>query len=266
MRSLCFSQTRPGAKESGSRRIRAARFEARSLLPIGAACVVANGVRETLGSLLGTPIAMRLFEPSIPSPAAWQAIVESARLYRVRGGAADAAIVLRARDACSFASALFGEPHQSAERVLSPLECEVLDRMVSGIAANLGSVSGKRDGGLERVGAIAGFVTYFEILVEDPLAARIGIALSCDPSPESRGALELKHFAQVELEAFALLDLGTIDAAGITQLSVGSVLSIDRAALRRCALSVRGALFAHGVCGIANGRHAFTLDALVRAG
>src|ERR1700734_1263613 len=143
MRSLGFSDP----SDRSGRRLKRARFEARSALPISAACVVANGVRETLSSLLGVPVAMRLFAPSIPSPHAWQAILDNARLYRVRGNVADAAIVLRAADANGLSAALFGESgNGAAQRSLSPIECDVLDRMVASIAANLGAVCGPRNG------------------------------------------------------------------------------------------------------------------------
>ena len=109
------------------KRVRRTHFEERSSLPTSAACVVANGVRETLTSLIGAPIAMRLFEPAIPSPRAWGAIVCDAALYRVRGNVADAAVVLRASQACALAAAIFGEPspEQPPRRELSPLENEV---------------------------------------------------------------------------------------------------------------------------------------------
>ena len=42
------------------KRVRAIRFDARASLPTTAACVVANGVRETLTSLFGTPASMRI--------------------------------------------------------------------------------------------------------------------------------------------------------------------------------------------------------------
>ena len=78
-----------------SKRIRKPVFGPRSALPPSAACVVANGVRETLTSILSSPVEMRVFEPSIPTAPAWPAIVKDAVLYRVRGSIADAAIVLR---------------------------------------------------------------------------------------------------------------------------------------------------------------------------
>lgn len=258
MRSLSF----PAAfDESGAhaRHVKAARFEARSCLPISAASVVANGVRETLSSLLGVPAALRLFAPVIPAPEAWQAILRSARLYRVRGEFADAAIVLRDSDAAALASALFGEsPGMAAERGLSPIERDVLERLVAAIATSFGTVCGARDGrAIERVPTIGGFVTYFELLVEQPVSARIGIALSRDPSPDARGALEIGHLGAVELPVTVTLELGKVKAAEIVRLAIGSTLAIDVASLARARLTAHGRQIARGGGGVRNARYAF---------
>jgi len=234
-------------------------------LPTSAACVVANGVRETLTSLIGAPIAMRLFEPAIPSPRAWGTIVCDAALYRVRGNVADAAVVLRASQACALAAAIFGEPssEQPARRELSPLENEVLERVVKAIATNLGVVCGARDAlTVERVSGIASFVTYFELLVETPVAARIGIALSREPSAEPRGGLELAHLKGVRVAAPLVLDLGEIAAGSLARLRPGSFVPIAPAHMQRCTLALDGRGFARGSAGISNGRFALLVEAV----
>lgn len=258
MRSLSFAAS---LDETGARarRVKAARFEARSCLPISAASVVANGVRETLSSLLGVPAAMRLFAPVIPAPDAWRVILRNARLYRVRGEVADAAIVLRESDAAALASALFGEsPAMATERGLSPIERDVLERLVGAIATNFGTVCGARDGSaIERVSTIDGFVTYFDLLVELPVSARIGIALSRDPSPDRRGALDIGHLGAVELPVTVTLELGKVKAAEIARLAVGSTLPIDVASLARARLTAHGRQIARGGGGVRNARYAF---------
>ena len=256
MRSLGFSPP-PTRGSPDRKRVRQARFEVRSSLPTSAACVVANGVRETLTALLGVPVAIKLFEPVIPDPRAWRAILRDALLYRVRGSVADAALVLRPADAIALASAVFGEPRgkSQSERVLSPIERDVVDRTAIAIAAHLGAVCGARDGHpAERVGAIGGYVSFFEMLLEKPLEARIGVALSRDPAPEPRGALELSHLAGVRVAAIASLDLGHAEAAAVARLQTGAVLPIRAADLRRCSLVSHGKRIARGVCGVRNGR------------
>jgi flagellar motor switch protein FliM len=265
VRCLTFRAARSTrAVASRGKRIRSALFEERSSLPTSAACVVANGVRETLTSLIGAPIAMRLFEPAIPSPRAWGTIVCDAALYRVRGNVADAAVVLRASQACALAAAVFGEPApEPARRELSPLENEVLERVVRAIAANLGVVCGARDAlTVERVSGIASFVTYFELLVETPVVARIGIALSREPSAEPRGGLELAHLKSVRVAAPLVLDLGETSAGAFARLHPGSLVPIAPADMQRCTLALDGRGFARGSAGISNGRFALLVEAV----
>lgn len=253
-----------GFGTSGDKRVRAAKFHARSGLPISAGCVVANGVRETLSSLLGAPVGMRLLEPCIPSPQSWHTLLRDARIYRVRGAVADAAVVLRAGDASALAAMLFGEAQiaQPQERRLSPLECDVLDRLVNAFAANLGAVCGAREShSTERVGAITGFATYFELLVTDPLAARIGIALSRDPSPECGAALDIARLSGIRVTVSASLDLGNTSVAAVARLAPGDVLDVSLADLRRCALLAGARGILRGVCGVRNGRYAVAVDA-----
>ncbi len=244
-------------------RVRRARFEARSSLPVSAACVVANGIRETLSSLLGESVSLRLFEPTIPTPEVWSAILRDARIYRVRGSVADAAVVLRAPEAVPLAAALFGESPRAAvlQRVLSPIECDVLDRMISAIAANLGAVCGACEGHtVERVVALDGFTSYFDLLIEKPVASRIGIAVSREPLTEARSALEIGHLAGVRLTACASLDLGKTEAAAVARLVVGAMIPIEPARLHRCSLTAHGCRLARGSCGVKHGRYAFCAD------
>ena len=263
MKSLGFDALpQGGVALSGEKRVRAATFQARSSLPISAACVVANGVRETLSSLLGAAVGMRLFEPCIPSPQAWRTLLHEARLYRIRGAVADAAVVLRAPDAAALAAMLFGEAQaQFSERALSSLECDVLDRMVNAFAANLSTVCGARDSHpIERVTSIAGFVTYFELLVTDPMIARIGIAISRDPSPERGATLDVAVLSGITVSATATLDLGESDVASVARLKAGDVIDLPPARLQRCHLFAETCAIARGVGGVQNGRYAVAVN------
>jgi hypothetical protein len=247
-----------------SKRIRKPVFRPRSALPSSAACMVANGVRETLTSIFSSPVEMRVFEPSIPSPPAWPAIVKDAVLYRVRGSIADAAIVLRSADALSLVAALFGEGLSVCrERELSPIERDLLDRTANAIAAHLVSVCGTRESRcVERIGTIEGYSTYFELLVEEPVGARIGIALSRDPSPEPRGCVEIGHLAAVPIAALATLDLGRIPSGAVAELRPGSILTLRPYDLQRCSLHAHGRSLAHGACGVRNGHYALHVEAV----
>jgi hypothetical protein len=247
------------------KRVRTIGFEERSSLPTSAACLVAGSVRETLTSLLNAPVGMRLFEPLIPAPQAWPAIVAGALLYRVRGSVVDAAIVLRPGDAVALATAAFGEPHSGAAcagRALSPIEREIVDRTARAIAGSLAAVCGTRERTLvERVGSIDGFVTYFELLLEEPVAACIGIALSRDPSPEPHARLRIEDLAEIELRPVASIELGSIEAGAVARLAPGAFVPIAPSILFRASLKTSGRMLAGGSCGVRNGRYAVAIDA-----
>lgn len=247
-----------------TKRVRKAVFSARSALPTSAACVVANGVRETLGSLLGTPVDLHLFEPAVPRLAAWTAILRQAVLYRVRGGVTDAAIVLRDPDARALISALFGENlDERGDRALSRIERDVLDRTARAIAAHLGAVCGTRDNyGAEPVETFDEPATYFEIALVEPLAARIGVALARDPNPEPGVRFDIGHLGAVPLAARAALDLGRVSSGSVARLAPGTVLPIAANAMQRCTLGLYGRCIARGGCGVRNGRYAFTVSEL----
>jgi flagellar motor switch protein FliM len=206
---------------------------------------------------------MRLFEPCIPSPQAWDTLLQHARLYRIRGAIANAVVVLRGPDAAVLAAALFGEAEfvQAPERRLSPLECDVLDRMVNAFAANLGTVCGAREGrSVELVTGILGFVTYFELLVTNPVMARIGIALSRDPSPECGATLDAAVLSSITVTARASLDLGRSDLASVARLKPGDVIALARARVQRCVLLAESRGIAHGAAGVRNGRYSVAVD------
>jgi hypothetical protein len=245
-----------------SRRIHKPVFCSRSALPTSAACVVANGVRETLASLFGMPVELLLVEPSIPPPSAWVIILKGAVLYRVRGKVADAAIVLRSPDALALTTGLFGERQSvNADRELSPIERDVLDRTMSAIAAHLSSVCGTREGrGVERVATIQGYASYFELLLEKPVMARIGFSLSREPSLDTRTHVEFGHLATVLVTASVTLDLGMVPSRAVTRLQPGTLVYLRPSDLQRCVLSVHGRDLAHGKCGVTNGHYALRVE------
>lgn len=252
------------ATRIGGRRVRAASFEERSLLPVGAACVVASGIRERLGAVLDAAVRVRLFEPAIPSPHAWESIARGARIVRIRGSAADAAIVLRPGDALALACAAYGETWcaRSPFRELSALEGRALDRIVTAVAETLAPVCGtfEREPP-ERLATLAGFVSYFEVLIESPLEARLGIALSRDPAPERRSGLRPEDLDDVAIEAVARVDLGEIAAAALAALAPGAIVPITHWDGSRGSLHAAGRTLAVGACGIRNGRYAFIVGA-----
>lgn len=219
MRTLQFGAA---SASFGAKRIREAHFALRSSLPVSAACVVANAMRETLATLVSIPVAVRLFEPVMPRADAWRAIVAGASLYRIAGTTLDAAIVLRPKDAVALASLLFGEAER-AERDLSVIERTVVARAVQALAGALAPVCGFRETPRsEPILDIDAYATYFEVLVEQPVAARIGIALSRDPQPAPGARLRPADLLDVEIELTAVLAEGVLDAASLLALGEGT--------------------------------------------
>jgi len=241
-------------------RVRAARFERRSLLPLSAACLVANGVRESLGALLGSALTVSLLEPVVPSNDAWSAIGADAVAFRVRGDRADAAIVLGFADASALAAAAFGERTMPTRALaqLSEIEREVVERAVAALAPSIGAICGTGDRRApERLSGIAGFATYFELVVQGALSARIGIALSREAEPEPAAGLDLDALAAVRLRVRAALGLGSISAGEAAALAAGAIVPIPSTGALGGRLHVGGRTLALGTCGVLGGRYAF---------
>jgi len=245
----------------GGRRVRRARFEQRSSLPVSAACVVANGVREMLGAVLASAVSVRLLEPVIPSTQAWAAICEGAQIFGVRGPVADAAFVLRPRDALSLAAAAFGEI-PGDPRALSPLENEVVSRALHAVAGSLAPVCGRELSALERIVDIRGYVTYFEMLVERPVALRVGVALSRDPMPRSTGTLRIDDLLDVQIELAVEFARGSLSAAEFLDLGSGSNVPMKTRVGEPALLKLAGAVLARGECGTLGERNAMLLKGI----
>jgi flagellar motor switch/type III secretory pathway protein FliN len=256
VKCLGFERT---AVALNGRRVRRACFEDRSNLPASAACVVGNGMRETLASLLHAPVNVRLLEPRLPDAAGWSAIACGATCYRVRGPLAEAAIVLRPRDCAALLEAAFGEPiDATAQR--SAIEREVLMRLVRGLAATLAPVNGL-SGEVPPIvaqGTPAGFTTYFEVAVTQPVRASIGIALARDPRIEPRGRLTLEDLADVEIELAVRLARTQIPAGALAALQPGALVPMTTE-VGSGAVCLGGHPIARAECGARGGRYAARL-------
>jgi hypothetical protein len=243
----------------GGRRIRRLSFEERSMLPVSAACIVASGVRETLAKLFGETVTLKLYEPTIPQPAAWNAIVRNATIYRVRSASIEAAVIVRAVDASALAAAAFGE-RESRASALSTLERTVLERIVRAIALQFGPICGAQaELALDLPPDLRALRTFFELQVEHPVRARIGIALSRDPLPESQPGVALDDLCDLEVELAVHVDVGRHPAADVAALEPGAVLSLPAGALRGTLL-LAGRLLAVGECGVHGRYYALAVD------
>ncbi len=257
----CLALSRSSAY-AGRRRIREVCFEDRSSLPASAACVVASGARETLGALLASPVSLRLFEPVLPSPDAWRAILDGATLYRYRGTVADAAIVLRPRDALALARAAFGEvggEETTSDAPLSPLESDVLARVSAAVGASLAAVCGLREGAaVERVAEIGAYTTFFELLLDRPVRASIGVAVSRDParSRAARWTWRISSWSSCRLRLFGPRDVSGVrrDGTAARQSAAGCPGAVAREA------RAGGRTLAYGNCGVRHGWYALAVE------
>lgn len=243
------------------------RFEERSCLSLNAVCLVAGTVRERLSALLGVPVALGVFEPEIPNAQAWDVIGRSAYVYRIRGNVAEAAIVLREGDAKALVAASFGETPdaQAAYASLSPLERDVLDRVAAALAGTLVTLCGepREPAAASSAAALGAFAAYLELAVDQPVAARIGIALSRDLVPEAIPALAPEDLADVFLEASVALDLQDLTARRLVALAPGDIVPITRPGALRGSLRICGRTLAAGICGVRGGRYAFEIEGCV---
>jgi hypothetical protein len=243
------------------RRVRPIRFIRRSALPLGAACVVANGVREVLSGAFAAPVEVRLLGATLPERRAWTAILQGARLYRTHGACAEAVLILRNADACALAAATFGE-RETVSPVLSPIECEALDRLVALVGGQLSVLCGGPSGA-EVVADAGALTTYFELQIEGPVQARVGVGLRRDPTPAvSTATLEIADLADILVKVRARVEIGRIPAERVAALEPGDVLSAPLAA--NAVLTAAGSVLAVGECGVNGGRFAFFVRHLAR--
>ncbi|MEO9169875.1 MAG: hypothetical protein ABI282_00945 [Candidatus Baltobacteraceae bacterium] len=241
-------------------------FEKRSMLPVSAACLVANAAREALGALFGAPLHLRLFEPVLPSPQAWAEIARDAMLYRVRGVRADAIIVVRPSDAVALATHAFGES-ECAARPLSQMERMVLERAVRAIAGSCAPVCGISNDAPDLAIAeqIAGFVTYIELQIESPVRARIGIGLSKDPRPEACAGVRVEDLLDLQIDLALRTEGRFCEAMALATLEPEAIVPITNERAIRGTLYLAGRPLASGECGVREGRYAIAVDLLERS-
>lgn len=238
--------------------IRTIAFEPRSQVPLNAACLVANRFRETLAHLLDAPVHVRLLEPRRPNPSGWRAIASGARIYRLRGKSAEVALLVRSADALLLASAAFGETGGGA-RELSHVESMALERIVAAVQADLAPICGEAVEPARAVSAIVGFSSYFEIVLEQPVHARFGVAIARDPQPQPVGTLRIGDLDEVRLEVCVRAGGARVAAKDLAGLLIGSVVPITHGKRLAGAAYLAGSLLRHGECGVQGGRYALSI-------
>ncbi|MDP9110477.1 MAG: FliM/FliN family flagellar motor C-terminal domain-containing protein [Candidatus Eremiobacteraeota bacterium] len=245
---------------AGSRRVRETRFDVRSLLPLNAACLVANSVREGLATLYGSPVHLRLLEPALPTGDAWAVVARDAFVYSIKGSRNGAAIVIRPQDAVALAAHAFGEAESEA-RPLSVMETRVLERAVLAIANACAAVCGAYGDSpaLEAIGVLDGFATYFELQTERPVRARIGIALSRDPQPVAQAGVRLEDLLDLDVELAVRIEGSDVPAGDLAMLEPGALVPITKERALCGTVFLAGRPLASGECGVRDGRFALAI-------
>jgi flagellar motor switch/type III secretory pathway protein FliN len=248
----------PAGTISNGARLERAAFRVRSRLPASAACLVANGVRETLQRLLGLNRDVRVSEPVVPDERRKTVLFARAIVYRVGGSAADAFLVLRIADALGLTGIAFGETDRTARDRLSAIELATLDRIAHALATQCGALCGTA-GPARREPADRAqreSTTYFEVHCAGAPAFGIGFALAAEPSIPPGPPLVLDGLLDVGLHAGVELARGTIDLGRLGAMVPGDVIPLDTALDEPGSLLLEDLRLAAVACGDEDGRRA----------
>jgi flagellar motor switch protein FliM/N len=247
-------------------RVRRLRLRPRASIPVEAACVVANGIRETLRELFGERCELVLGEPAAVSAQAWSLLAREALLFLTRGRQTDVVLVLPQRDARRLVLRAFGERDRGGgapelpERACSALELHAIERIAARCAAAFDPLSAERHDGSRAVRAheIPGCAAYFDLRVHAPIALNLGIGIVRDlPEPSPSGSLPPHVLDSVTVEARAVFAEGTLDAPGFVRLRPGQIVKLETKVGAPASLNLGTRRLATGVPGVVASRTAF---------
>ena len=247
-----------------ARGVRRLRFVPRAAVPVEAACIVANGIRETLRELLGERCELVLGEPVALGAQAWPLLAREALLFLTRGRRTDVVLVLPRRDARRLVLRAFGEGDgapELTEHACSALELHALERIAARCAAAFEPLCAACEGPRAvRPDEIPACTAYFDLRVHEPLALSIGIGIVRDPpAPRPAGALSPSALGSVTVEARAVFAEGTLDAASFVKIRPGDVLKLDTKVGSAASLNLGQRRLATGVPGVVASRTAFLI-------
>ncbi len=249
-------------------RVRRLRFVRRASIPLSAACLVANGIRETLRELLGEPCEVVLGEPAALDAESWSLLARDALLYLTRGRQTDVVIVLPRPDARRLVLRAFGEGEALPDVACSALELHALERIAARCAAACDPLCAERHGASRPVAAdeLPRCAAYVDLRVCTPLRLTLGIAIVRDlPDPGPAGALSARVLEPVALEARAVFAEGTMDAAAFVALRPGDVVKLRTKVGAPASLNVAARPIAVGAPGTIGARTAFLVHDVVGA-
>ena len=256
------------AFEPSRARVRRTYFVPRPGLPVDAACVVANGVREGLRTLLGEACAVTLGEPVALDAAAWRSLTRDALLFATPGRATDVVFVLAARDARRLVAAAFGEePAEGGS--WTALEAGAIERIVARCANACEALCVERRGPTSAVDAarVARSVAYFDVRVAAPVAVTLGVGILRElPEVPPSATLSEKALGGVSIDVTVVLGRGVLPLPRLLELQVGSVVPLSTKVEGQGELNVAGQRIGLGTCGQRQGRPAFEVRSITTRG
>lgn len=248
--------------------VRPARFVPRASIPIAAACLVANGLRETLRELFGERCELTIGEPAAIGPEAWELLSRDAHCFVTCGRQTDIVFVVPARDARALVLRAFGEGEAAGAPVLSALELHAVERIAARCAGAFDPLCAERRGASQRAapGAVPACVAYFDVRVQLPIPIGIGIGIVRElPDPGPAGTFPAALLAHVPVDVRVEFGSGTIDVARLLSLRPGDVVPLESQVGGASVLKIAGRSFASGTAGVVGGRYCFEVDVISRS-
>jgi len=259
--TLAFERARAG--------VRSAQFVPRPSLPVDAACVVANGVREALRALLGEGCMVTIGEPVALDAAAWRSLVHDALLFATPGRATDVVFVLAARDARRLVAAAFGEEGGAEDGSWSALEAGAIERIVARCANACEALCVERRGPTSTVDAarLPRSVAYFDVRVTAPVAVTLGVGILRDlPEAPPAATLTPATLGGIAVDVRVVLGRGALPVPRLLELRLGSVVPLSTKVEGEGELNVAGQRIGFGICGQRHGRAAFEVRSITTRG
>lgn len=247
------------AFERSPARVRRARFARRPAIPVEAACVVANGIREALRTLLGDA-RLTIGEPVAIDALAWRALMRDALVFVTPGRVTDVIFAIGRGDARALVRAAFGEEHVVHDATWSALESGAIERIIARCAGGVDCLCAERRG-LTRAAEpaqIPACVAFFDVRVAAPVAVTIGVGIVRElPMPVPAGSLGAPMIGRIEADLRVVVGRAAIPASRMLALRVGDVIGFATKVDGDGELNLAGQRIALGSCGAVNGRAAF---------
>lgn len=249
--------------------VRALRFWPRSSIPLEAACVVANGLRETLRELFGETCELVVGEPCAVGTDAWRVLAHDAFLFLTRGRQTDIVLVIPRGDARRLVLAAFGEsapapqPNEPLDRDCSALELHAIERIAARCAPAFDSLCAERHSPSRPVAhaEVPRCAAYFDVRVHAPTSFVLGVAIvRALPDPGPASGLRAGALDAVPLPLRVVFAAGHVDAGTFLRWRTGDVVALDTAIGSAARLEVGGRAFACGAPGASGSRAALLLD------